>query len=297
MGLLDARANLAGKVAVVLGGCGEIQGRAISLALADAGVSIAACDIDEEAVKTIVPDVKSRGVRILTMLADVTDPEALGRFYDRVGEEFERVDIVVNLPGGVQRSLFVNTTPDQNARDIRLNYGYVIDSVRRAIPLIRRGGRGGSIINFTTIEAFRGAATFAVYAGAKAATTNFSRALAVELGADKIRVNMIAPDTSPAKNTNAALYPEDLQRFAALGPGAMEETMKFYIPLKEQTPVEDLINGVLFLASDLSKSFTGQTLHIDGGTSAAMGFLDWPIDGFMPAPLAGAFARLFPKGT
>jgi NAD(P)-dependent dehydrogenase (short-subunit alcohol dehydrogenase family) len=295
MGLLDDRAGLAGKVAVVLGGCGEIQGRAISLALADAGVSIAACDIDQQAVKTIVPEISSRGVRILSMYADVTDPEALGRFYDRVANEFDRVDIVVNLPGGVQRSLFVNTTREQNARDIQLNYGYVIDSVRRAIPLIRRGGRGGSIINFTTIEAFRGAATFAVYAGAKAATTNFSRALAVELGADKIRVNLIAPDTSPAKITNNALYPEDMKRLAALSSRAMQECIEFYVPLKEQTPVDDLVNGVLFLASDLSKSITGQTLHIDGGTSAAMGFLDWPVDSFMPAPLGGALARLFPK--
>ena len=118
MSLLDARANLSGKVAVVLGGCGEIQGRAITLALADAGVSIAACDIDKKAVKTIVPDVESRGVRILSMYADVTDPSALARFYHRVENEFDRVDIVVNLPGGVQRSLFVNTTPEQNARDV-----------------------------------------------------------------------------------------------------------------------------------------------------------------------------------
>jgi NAD(P)-dependent dehydrogenase (short-subunit alcohol dehydrogenase family) len=295
MGLLDDRAGLAGKVAVVLGGCGEIQGRAISLALADAGVSIAACDIDQQAVKTIVPEISSRGVRVFSMYADVTDPEALGRFYDRVATEFDRVDIVVNLPGGVQRSLFVNTTREQNARDIQLNYGYVIESVRRAIPLIRRGGRGGSIINFTTIEAFRGAATFAVYAGAKAATTNFSRAVAVELGADRIRVNLIAPDTSPAKITNNALYPEDMKRLAALSSRAMQESIEFYVPLKEQTPVDDLVNGVLFLASDLSKSITGQTLHIDGGTSAAMGFLDWPVDSFMPAPLGGAMARLFPR--
>ena len=196
MSLLDTRANLAGRVAVILGGCGEIQGRAITLALADAGVSIAACDIDPHAVRSIVPEVEARGVGILSAHADVTDAAALARFYAEVSDRFDRLDIVVNLPGGVQRSLFVDTTPEQNARDIQLNYGYVIDSVRHAIPLIRRGGRGGSIINFTTIEAFRGAATFAVYAGAKAATTNFSRALAVELGADRIRVNMIAPDTS-----------------------------------------------------------------------------------------------------
>jgi NAD(P)-dependent dehydrogenase (short-subunit alcohol dehydrogenase family) len=297
MGLLDARSNLAGKVAVVLGGCGEIQGRAISLALAASGVSIAACDVDEGAVKTIVPEIEAHGVRAFTLHADVTDPASLDRFYDRVETEFDRTDIVVNLPGGVARSLFANTTREQNARDIHLNYGYILDSCRRAIPLIRSGGRGGSIINFTTIEAFRGAATFAVYAGAKAATTNFSRALAVELGADKIRVNMIAPDTSPAKITNRALYPVDMERFAALGPDAMQKSMAFYVPLKEQTPVDDLVNGVLFLASDLSKSMTGQTLHIDGGTSAAMGFLDWPVDSFMPAPLAGSFKRLFPDGT
>jgi NAD(P)-dependent dehydrogenase (short-subunit alcohol dehydrogenase family) len=295
MGLLEAHAGLAGKVAVVLGGCGEIQGRAITLALADAGVSIAACDIDAEAVKSIVPEVEARGVRMLSMLADITDPEQLDAFYDRVAAEFDRVDFVVNLPGGVRRSMFVDTTREENARDIRLNYGYIIDSVRRAIPLIRKGGCGGSIINFTTIEAHRGAATFAVYAGAKAATTNFSRAMAVELGADRIRVNMIAPDTSPAKTTNAALYPEDFQRLAEVGPDALEESMKFYVPMKEQTPLEDLVNGVLFLVSDLSKSITGQTLHIDGGTSAAMGFLDWPFgDSFMPAPLGGTLKRLYP---
>lgn len=298
MGLVEANAGLKGKVAVVLGGCGEIQGKAITLALAEAGVTIAACDIDEEAVRTIVPEVEARGSRIMSMHADVTEPEALDRFYDRVAAEFDRLDIVVNLPGGVKRSLFVNTTREQNARDIRLNYGYVIDSVRRAIPLIRRGGRGGSIINFTTIEAHRGAATFAVYAGAKAATTNFSRAVAVELGADRIRVNLIAPDTSPARVTFTSLEAEDLERLAAFGADALAHSMKIYVPLKEQTPVEDLVNGVLFLASDLSKSITGQTLHIDGGTSAAMGFLDWPFgDGFMPAPLGGTLARLFPKDS
>ena len=294
MGLLEAHAGLAGKVAVVVGGCGEIQGRAVTLALAKAGVAIAACDIDEAAVGAIVPQVEALGSRMLAVHADVADPPALDAFYDRVEAEFDRVDIVVNLVGGVKRSLFVDTTREDNARDIRLNYGYVIDSVRRAVPLIRKGGRGGSIINFTTIEAHRGAATYAVYAGAKAATTNFSRAMAVELGADRIRVNLLAPDTSPAKTSNAALAPADFERLARLGPDALNKSIEFYVPLKEPTPVEDLVNGVLFLASDLSRSITGQTLHIDGGTSAALGFLDWPYgDSFMPAPLGGSLAKLF----
>jgi NAD(P)-dependent dehydrogenase (short-subunit alcohol dehydrogenase family) len=295
MSLLEAHAGLAGKVAVVVGGAGGFMGRGVTLGLARAGVRIAACDNDEEAVRTIVPDVEAVGSRILSVQADVTDPDALDAFYDRVESEFDRLDIVVNVAGGVRRSRFVESTREDNARDIRLNYGYVIDSVRRAIPLIRRGGRGGSIINFTTIEAHRGAATYAVYAGAKAATTNFSRALAVELGGDGIRVNLIAPDTSPARASNSALYPEDFARLAALGEDALAEAYKMYVPLKRAPSVDDVVNGVLFLASDLSRSITGTTLHIDGGTIASLGFLDWPHgDSFMPAPLGGSLARLFP---
>ena len=223
MSLLDAHAGLAGKVAVVVGGAGGFIGRGVTLALAKAGVAIATCDNDDEGLSTIGPEVEALGSRILSVRADVTDSEALDAFYDRVEGQFDRLDIVVNVPGGVKRSLFVETTREENARDIRLNYGYVIDSVRRAIPLIRRGGRGGSIINFTTIEAHRGAATYAVYAGAKAATTNFSRALAVELGGDGIRVNLIAPDTTRARASNSALYPEDFARLAALGEDALEQ--------------------------------------------------------------------------
>ena len=295
MSLLDAHAGLAGKVAVVVGGAGGFIGRGVTLALAKAGVAIATCDNDDEGLSTIGPEVEALGSRILSVRADVTDSEALDAFYDRVEGQFDRLDIVVNVPGGVKRSLFVETTREENARDIRLNYGYVIDSVRRAIPLIRRGGRGGSIINFTTIEAHRGAATYAVYAGAKAATTNFSRALAVELGGDGIRVNLIAPDTTRARASNSALYPEDFVRLAALGEDALDNAFKMYVPLKRAPSVEDVTNGVLFLASDLSRSITGTTLHIDGGTIAALGFLDWPYgDSFMPAPLGGALSKLFP---
>lgn len=296
MGLLEAHAALAGKVAVVVGGCGEIQGRAITLALAKAGVAIAACDKHPDAVRDIVPEVEALGGRILAVEADVLDADALDRFYDQVEVEFDRVDILVNVAGGVKRSLFLETTREDNARDIRLNYGYVVDSVRRAAPLMRRSGQGGSIINFTTIEAHRGAATYAVYAGAKAATTNFSRAMASELGADNIRVNLIAPDTSPAKASNSALYPEDFERLAALGEDALDAAMKIYVPLKRAPSVDDIVNGVLFLASDLSRSISGTTLHIDGGTIASLGFLDWPGDSFMPAPLGATLGKLFPKG-
>lgn len=296
MGLIEAHEGLSGKVAVVVGGASGFVGRAVSLGLAKAGVHIASFDNDEPDARSIVPAVQALGAKILSVHGDVCDPPALDRFYDKVEAEFGHVDIVVNVPGGVQRTPFVDTTREQNARDIRLNYGYVVDSVKRAVPLLRKSGKGGSIINFTTIEAHRGAATYAVYAGAKAATTNFSRAVAVELGGDNIRVNLIAPDTNKARASNSALYPKDFERLAPLGEDCFEQAYKMYIPLKRAPEVDDLVDGVLFLASHLSRSITGQTLHIDGGTSASWGFIDWPYgDSFMPAPLGGTLGKLFPS--
>jgi|SRR5208337_797777 len=83
MGLLEAHAGLAGKVAVVVGGAGGFIGRGVTLALAKAGVHVAACDNDEEAVRTIVPDVEALGSRILSFRTDVTDADALDAFYER----------------------------------------------------------------------------------------------------------------------------------------------------------------------------------------------------------------------
>jgi NAD(P)-dependent dehydrogenase (short-subunit alcohol dehydrogenase family) len=293
MGLREAHQAMAGKTAVVVGGAAGHLGRGTTLGLAREGVNIICCDNDREGVAAIVPEVEALGVTIDASFADVTDPASLDAFYDHVAAITESIDILVNVPGGVARSMFDRTTRDDHARDIRLNYGYVVDSCHRALPLLRKGASGGSIINFTTIEAHRGAATFAVYAGAKAATTNFSRALAVELGAEMIRVNCLASDTSPARASNAALAAEDFERLAALGPDALAQSIAFYVPQKRPPTVEEVVDGVIFLASDLSRTVTGTTLHVDGGTYAAFGFLDWPGgDRFMPAPLGGTLKMM-----
>lgn len=297
MGLLEAHSALAGKIAIVIGGAAGFLGRGATLALAQAGVRVICCDNDREGIAAIGSDAAACSGAVEAHYADVTDPASLDEFYDRLDAEVGRADILINMAGGVRRNLFDKTNRDDHARDIRLNYGYVVDSCHRALPLLRKSGTGGSIVNFTTIEAHRGAATFAVYAGAKAATTNFSRALAVELGAEQIRVNCIATDTTLARASNAALAPEDFERLAELGEDALAKSIEFYVPQKRPPAVDDVMNGVLFLVSDLSRAITGTTLHIDGGTVASLGFLDWPYgDSFMPAPLGGSLKKLVGDG-
>ena len=296
MSLIEQRANLNGKMAVVIGGASGI-GAAVTLTLAGAGVDVAFCDINSAALGHAQNAAQKLNRRVLAMAADATDSQQLAGFYAAVGAQFDRLDILVNVVGGVHRRNFIDATPEQCAADIQRNYGYVIESVRHAVPLIRKGGRGGSIINFTTIEAHRGAAGFAVYAGAKAATTNFTRTLAVELGSDRIRVNTLAPDTTPSEGNVRALAPELLARMGKVPAEAVKASMDMYIPMKAQPSAEDLANGVLFLASDLAAFVTGTTLHVDGGTLAAAGFIDWPFgDGYLPVPMDGTLRRLFPPG-
>jgi NAD(P)-dependent dehydrogenase (short-subunit alcohol dehydrogenase family) len=295
MGLLEAHRALQGKTAAVIGGAFGV-GRAVTMKLAQSGLDIALLDNDAESLPAITAAVEALGRQVLAIEGDATVEGVLENFYARVEQEFPRLDVCVNVAGGVMRSNFMDTSRAQNAADIRLNYGYILDSVRAAIPLIRRSGEGGSIVNFTTIEAYRGAATYAVYAGAKAATVNFSKALAVELGAEGIRVNLIAPDTSPARASNAALGPDQIARLTNLPPEAMDYAINLYVPQKRSPSQEDLANAVLFLASDLSRAITGTTIHVDGGTNASLGWIDWPYgDGFMPAPLAGTLEKILPK--
>ena len=291
--LLDNRAGLQGKVAAVIGGAGGI-GRVMTLALAECGVDVLVMDRDEAAVATIGEAVAAHGRRCVAMVGDVCDIAAIPAFYERVANETERLDIALNVAGGVRRTPFLDTSAETDAADIRRNYGYVIDSVKAAVPLIRRSGGGGSIVNFTTVEAHRGAAGFAVYAGAKAATTNFSKAVAVELACEKIRVNTLVPDTTPSDGNRAALPQADRDAMAALPDHVRAQAYAMYIPMQAAPQADDLANAMLFLASDLSRFVTGSSIVVDGGTLAASGFVHWPHgDGRMPAPKAGTLSRLF----
>ena len=294
-GYFDRLANIRGKVAVLVGG-GDGVGRGVSLALAEAGCHLAICDREESGTTETVAMARAHGVTVISRIIDATVTEQLGGFFDQVEQEFpEGIDILVNLVGGVKRRHFADTTPADWQRDIHTNFGYALESTHRAIQLMRKKGNGGSIINFTTIEAHRGAGAFAVYAGAKAALTNFSRALAVELGSENIRVNTIAPDVSPSKTSGDALEPELLAASAKLLPGQWERMWPQYVPLGYCPPVEELAKGVLYLASDLSATVTGSTLHIDGGTFAASGFMNWPYGvGYLPCPQGDALAALYP---
>jgi NAD(P)-dependent dehydrogenase (short-subunit alcohol dehydrogenase family) len=269
----------------------------VTLALAGCSVDVAFCDIDMPIMSQTEMVARALGRKVLAMRANVMIEAELDEFYARLGKEFPRLYIVVNVACGTLRGPFMGKTRADYANDIRRNYGYVFDSVHHAVKLMRRGKTGGSIVNFTTIDAHRSAANFSVYAGAKAANANFTRALAVELGAEKIRLNSMAPDTTSSQGNINAIPPEDAASMANLPPKALAAAIKMYIPLKTQPGTDACADAVLFLVSDLSASITGITLHVDGGTAAAAGFIGLPFgDGCLPVPFGGILSRIYRIG-
>jgi 3-oxoacyl-[acyl-carrier protein] reductase len=294
MGILDKRSNLRGRKGVIIGGADGI-GKAVTMALSDSEVDVAFCDINEPAVKKTKAELEASHRKAIAETADALDPVQLRRFYSTVEAAFGHVDIVVNVVGGVLMQPFMEKTAESCEKDIQRNFGYVLESTRLAVPLLRKSGRGGAIVNFTTIEAHRGAGGFAVYAGAKAATTNFSRAMAWELGPEGIRVNVVAPDTTASEGNRKAL-PPDLQALNAAAPAEWwNRSYKMYIPLGTPPSADDLANAVLFLVSDLSSSITGHVVHVDGGTAAALGMIRWSQDEnvTLPLPSGSMLAQIF----
>lgn len=283
--------NLKGRNAAILGGAGGI-GRAVTLALAGEGVHIAMCDKNPAYLAATKAEVEALGVRCLAVEANVLSKEAVDEFYRQTTEFFPHLDILVNLAGGTRSRDFVTSTDEEDAEDIRRNYGYVVQSIRRAVPLIDKSGRGGVIVNFTTIESRRGAASYSVYAGAKAATMNLTRALAVELGDRGIRVNEIVPDTTWSEGNRDTMAAEGQAQYEAMRDVTTTPGFTSYIPLGSSPTPQDQADAVVFLCSDRARMLTGVAIPVDGGTGAAMGFLRWPYDaGFGPAP-RGKGARL-----
>lgn len=271
MGWFDERAGLQGTVAVVTGGAGGL-GRAIVQDLSANGARVALIDIDPEALESVRKDFEQRGAELIAFHGDVREPDTLSGLFAASDQQWGRLDTLVNVVGGTFRAPFVETRPKGWDALLRTNLLHVLHASSLAIPRMRAGGRGGSIINISTIEAHRAAPGFAVYSAAKAGIEQFARTLAVELAPDRIRVNNVAPDYVPTPN---------LQSISGDGSAYSTETgLQIGIPMGRPGDVTDVSNAVVFLASNLSSYITGTTLHPDGGTYASAGWFNWPGAGW-----------------
>src|SRR3954447_14031753 len=261
MALVPDDLLLTDRVAVVTGAAVGI-GRAIALAFTHFGADVALCDRDAQNMKTAADEVEQTGRAALTGQLDVRDEDQVAAFADAVRDRFGRVHVLVNNAGGGFRSDFLPVNSKGQNALVRENFDSVTLFTRAFVPLMTDGG---SIINLTSVEAHRAAPQFAVYAAQKAAVTNLSRSLALELGTSDIGVNCIAPDLIPTP-----------------GVGRLEGDSVTTSPVRLPGHVDDVAAAAVFLAGRGARFITGTTVHVDGGTWASGGWHRLPDGSWHP---------------
>lgn len=193
------------------------------------------------------------GNRPLFLPCDITDRAALVAAMDQAAQAHGPVSVLVNNAANDQRHTLADITEDFLDWALAINFKAYIFACQAVVPAMRAMGRG-SIINITSISYMMGNAGYPVYTSANSALNGLTRSLARELGADRIRVNALAPGwTMTPKQLDQWVTPEGLAAHMARQ------------CLPDQLVPDDIAGGVLFLASDSSRAMTGQALVIDGG--------------------------------
>ena len=267
--------DLKGKVALVPGGGAGI-GRAIAMAYAQLGARVVVAESDAERAASIEAELLQFGADALVTRTDVRKREDVEACMAAIEQRYNRLDVLVNNVGDFLRIFgrFERHTEDQWEALYDINLKQVFRVTRAALPLMLRTAGDRSIINLTTIEAFRGIPNCPVYSAFKAGLTGFTRSLAVGQAPRGIRVNASAPETTASAQVNLSGLPEEKR-----------ENPQHWIPLGRYGKPQDIAGAAVFLASELSTWVTGTTLHVDGGALAASGFYRTPEGYWTNAPV------------
>jgi NAD(P)-dependent dehydrogenase (short-subunit alcohol dehydrogenase family) len=262
MGLVD------GKVAIVTGAASGI-GAATALTLAREGALVVVTDIDAAQGAAVVDQIKAAGGAASFRPLDVADEAAWSDVVAAAVRHYGRLDIMVANAGIVERSLITETALTDWRRNSAINLDGVFLSVKFAIPAMTQSG-GGSIILISSVAGLRSGARLASYSATKGGVRLLAKAAALECASlgSNIRVNSIHPgmiDTPIWRKTPPSAPP------GTNAPIDVNELARLNAPVGRAGRPEDVANGVLYLASDLSSYVTAAELVIDGGLTAGMG--------------------------
>lgn len=265
---------LTDQVAIVTGGGAGI-GRAIAIAYAEAGADVVIADVEPVRCEEAAERVRECGRSALAIPTDVMDTDQVRAMVRQADEAFGRIDILCNNAGGVSARPFLEQSERSWRRHIDLNLVSMLVATHAVAPIMIREGRGGSILNVSSIEGTRAAPMYAVYAACKAGMINFTRSMALELAEYGIRVNCIAPDHTVTPGTRGnRTGPVDPASWPKQTP-EQQDAWRRLIPLGREGVDSECGDAAVFLASRMSRYITGVTLPVDGGT--------WPASGWFRA--------------
>ena len=249
------------KVALVTG-AGRGIGRAVAEAFAREGAAVALVARTAAEVEAAAAEIAAMGARTLPVAGDVSQPEEVEAFVARVAAELGTIDILVNNAGISVSSGFVDTSFAEWNRVMLVNLYGAVHCSRVVARAMIQDGRGGAIVNVSSIHGYRAEPGASSYDVAKGGLDQLTRALAVELAPHAVRVNGVAPgfvETSMAVVNGVNEHETAWFRTIYVG--------RRKIPLARPADPVEIAAPVLFLASEDASYVTGHTLVVDGGLS------------------------------
>jgi NAD(P)-dependent dehydrogenase (short-subunit alcohol dehydrogenase family) len=244
--------GLNNKIAVVTGG-GSGIGKAACFLLAEEGANVAVVDIHADRADSVAKAIRERHGEAIGIAVDVSNASDVHRMLARVLEEWGAVDILVNNAGIILQASAIDMTEQQWDKILGNNLkSCFLCSQVFARQLIEQG-RGGRIVNISSIHAELSEPSASAYTAAKGGMEAFSRTLATELAPHKITVNCLRPGATYTELT-VPMYTEEVKK-----------ALFMRIPLREIAEASWIADAIVFLASQRARYITGQTLTVDGG--------------------------------
>ncbi len=248
--------RLKDKIVIVTGGASGF-GKGIVEKFIQEGAKVAIADINYEAAKELQNTI---GENALAIKVDVSKKDEVNKMVEDTVQKFSKVDILIqNAAIGMQPQPLLDTSEDLFDKLFAINVKSIFLGAKAIIPQFRKQGNGGVILNTISTAALRPRPGLTIYNASKGALIPMTKALALELADEKIRVNGLCPVAGETPM---------LKDF--LGEQNPEESHKKFIstvPLGRLAEPKDIANAALYLCSDEADFITGVMLEIDGGRS------------------------------
>lgn len=244
--------GMAAKAAIVTGG-GSGIGKAVCFLLAEEGAHVAVVDLYGERAQGVAKEIRERGGKAMELAADVSSFADVERVVKDVLKEWGGIDVLINNAGIILQAAAVDMTEQQWNKILNNNLTSCFLCSKAVAKQMIQQGRGGRIINISSIHAELSEPSASAYTAAKGGMEAFSRTLATELAPHKITVNCVRPGATYTELT-VPMYSESVKK-----------ALYTRIPLREIAEAAWIADGIVFLASDRARYITGQILTIDGG--------------------------------
>jgi NAD(P)-dependent dehydrogenase (short-subunit alcohol dehydrogenase family) len=256
-----------GKVALVTGGASGI-GAGCAMRLAEEGATVVVTDLQDAKGEELVVAIGKAGGKARYLRHDTTSEDAWIGVIADIDRTERRLDILVNNAGIAIGSPTITTmTLEDWRKQQAVNVEGVFLGCKHALPLMRKAGNGGSIVNMSSVAGLKGSPILAAYCATKGAVRLFTKAIAMECAnfKDGVRVNSVHPGIieTPIWLSIANMG----QQPGSNAPPDLDAMSTQAVPLGVKGLPSDIANGVLWLASDESRYVTGAELVIDGGLS------------------------------